>query len=37
LIAILPVHSCITASCMKGYLTMDGRHLTHLEALTSNL
>lgn len=37
LIGILPVHSCITASCMKGYRTIDGQQIAHLEAHTSVL
>ena len=33
LIGVLPVHSCLTASCMKGFLTLDGITLDHLEGL----
>ena len=29
---ILPVHSCMTANAMKGYLTLDGDLISHLEA-----
>jgi D-serine deaminase-like pyridoxal phosphate-dependent protein len=32
LIGILPVHSCLTASCMKGYLSNRGQYLDHAEA-----
>ncbi len=31
LLAILPVHSCITISCMKKYLTLEGEILTTLN------
>ena len=30
LIGILPVHSCLTAQCMRGYLTLDGATADHL-------
>lgn len=30
LIGILPVHSCLTAQCMRGYLTLDGAAADHL-------
>jgi len=30
LIAILPVHSCLTAECMRGYLTLDGHVADHM-------
>lgn len=30
LIAILPVHSCLTAECMRGCMTLDGRVADHL-------
>ena len=30
-IGILPIHSCLTADAMKGYLTLDGLPLEHLE------
>ena len=33
LIGILPIHSCLTASCMKGFLTLDGKSIDHLEGL----
>ena len=28
---IIPVHSCLTADAMKGYLTLEGKTLEHLE------
>jgi len=31
LAGILPVHSCLTADCMKGYVGTDGRRLDHLQ------
>jgi len=31
LVAVLPVHSCLTANLMKGYLGITGRHYDHLE------
>lgn len=31
LIGIIPVHSCLTADLMKGYLTLDGKAVDHLE------
>lgn len=30
---ILPVHSCLTADLMKGYLTTDGEHLEHMSGV----
>ena len=30
-IGILPIHSCLTADAMKGYLTLEGLPLEHLE------
>lgn len=30
LIGILPVHSCLTADCMKSYLTLEGEVIGHL-------
>ncbi len=30
LIGVLPVHSCLTADCMKSYLTLDGEVIGHL-------
>jgi D-serine deaminase-like pyridoxal phosphate-dependent protein len=30
LIGIIPVHSCLTANLMKGYLTMDGEEIDHM-------
>ncbi len=32
LLGILPVHSCMTADCMKGYLTINGENVDHAEA-----
>lgn len=31
LICILPVHSCLTANLMKGYLTLEGKSIDHME------
>jgi len=31
LAGILPVHSCLTADCMKGYLGTDGKRLDHMQ------
>ncbi|GAB2608274.1 alanine racemase [Belliella aquatica] len=31
LLGILPVHSCMTADCMKSYLSLDGQWLDHAE------
>jgi D-serine deaminase-like pyridoxal phosphate-dependent protein len=33
LIAVLPVHSCLTASCMRGYLMLDGENADHLAGI----
>ncbi len=33
LIYILPVHSCLTADLMKGYLTLEGEWLEHLSGV----
>ena len=30
LVGILPVHSCLTADCMKSYLTLEGEVIGHL-------
>ncbi len=30
LIGIIPVHSCLTANLMKGYLTLDGEEVDHM-------
>jgi len=30
LIGIIPVHSCLTANLMKGYLTLDGEEIDHM-------
>jgi D-serine deaminase-like pyridoxal phosphate-dependent protein len=32
-IGILPVHSCLTADAMKGYVTFDGKAIEHLEGV----
>lgn len=32
-LAILPIHSCLTANLMKSYLTFDGQAINHLEKL----
>lgn len=31
LIAVLPVHSCLTADLMSGYLTLKGKRLNHIR------
>ena len=31
LLGIIPVHSCLTANLMKGYLTLDGEKIDHLN------
>jgi D-serine deaminase-like pyridoxal phosphate-dependent protein len=31
LLGILPVHSCLTAQCMKGYLSSSGKWIDHVE------
>jgi D-serine deaminase-like pyridoxal phosphate-dependent protein len=31
LLGILPIHSCMTADCMKGYLTINGEKIDHAE------
>jgi len=31
ILGILPVHSCMTADCMKGYLSISGEKLDHAE------
>ncbi len=31
LIGIVPVHSCLTANLMRGYLTLDGEKVDHME------
>ena len=30
-LGILPIHSCMTADCMKGYLTINGDVVDHAE------
>ena len=37
LIGILPVHSCMTADCMRGYLSTDGDLIDHAEGVLFNL
>ncbi len=37
LIGILPVHSCLTAQCMRGYLTLDGTPADHLAGTAHSL
>ncbi len=32
-VGILPIHSCLTAHAMKGYLTTDGQWLDHFNAI----
>lgn len=34
LLGILPVHSCMTADCMGGYLSMNGEKIDHAESVT---
>lgn len=31
LLGVLPVHSCLTGDCMRGYLTLDGDWIDHAE------
>ena len=31
LVYILPVHSCLTANLMKGYLSLEGKRIDHME------
>jgi len=31
LLGIIPVHSCLTANLMKGYLTLEGEEIEHME------
>jgi D-serine deaminase-like pyridoxal phosphate-dependent protein len=33
LMGILPIHSCLTADVMRGYVTMDGKRLEHLSGI----
>jgi D-serine deaminase-like pyridoxal phosphate-dependent protein len=33
LVGVLPVHSCLTADLIKGYLTLEGKQLEHLSGL----
>ena len=33
LMGVLPVHSCLTADLMKGYLTTDGEYLEHMSGV----
>ena len=34
LIAVLPIHSCITADCMRGYITLEGKKIDHMKGGT---
>ncbi|GGK75993.1 alanine racemase [Rufibacter glacialis] len=34
LMGVLPVHSCLTADLMKGYVTLEGKQLEHLSGVT---
>ena len=36
LLAVLPVHSCLTAECMRGYRLLDGSHADHLAGLPAS-
>ena len=31
LLGIIPVHSCLTANLMKGYVTLEGERIDHME------
>lgn len=33
LMGVLPIHSCLTANLMQGYMTTTGEHLEHLSGL----
>lgn len=33
LLGILPIHSCMTADCMKSYLTLEGKVIDHAEGI----
>ncbi|SNS51020.1 D-serine deaminase, pyridoxal phosphate-dependent [Belliella buryatensis] len=35
LLGILPVHSCMTADCMKAYLSLNGEWIDHAEGLVT--
>lgn len=35
-IGILPVHSCMTADCMRSYCTMEGKKIDHFEGMAKN-
>jgi D-serine deaminase-like pyridoxal phosphate-dependent protein len=37
LLGILPVHSCLTAQCMRGYLTLDGTVADHFAGIPFSL
>ncbi len=30
-VGVLPVHSCLTADCMKGYVTLEGDRIDHMS------
>lgn len=32
LLGILPIHSCMTADCMEGYISIEGKAIDHAEA-----
>lgn len=36
LLGVLPVHSCLTAECMKGYRCLDGSRADHLAGFPSS-
>ncbi len=36
LIGILPIHSCMTADCMRGYLSTEGEWIDHAEGLSKH-
>jgi D-serine deaminase-like pyridoxal phosphate-dependent protein len=33
LLGILPIHSCMTADCMGGYLSLNGKKIDHAESI----
>lgn len=32
-LGILPIHSCLTANLMKSYITLEGKHIDHMEKM----
>jgi len=30
LVGVIPVHSCLTADCMRGYVTIEGKQIDHM-------